>query len=342
MKDSFKKVTIFDVANAAGVSISTVSRVVNGNYRVNPELEQKVRKAIDEMGYTPDSVARGMKSKYRYVIGYIVSDITNQHFTVISKEIEKAIAPLGFNLLVCSTESDRNIEKRAIKMLLSNRIDGLIINTSGKNDAYIADISNHLPVVLLHRRIQADAFSGDYIGSDNYGGGVLLAECLIEKHHNKIGLITSDNEISTFKERTAGFLDTMSAAGIDIPKEHIAITAYTEEGGEQAIDGLMKSIADLSAVAVMNNATALGVMQYCRNRGITIPDDLSIVSFGDIEHDDLLYVKPTHTTQDPVDIGRRTGKLILRRIYDRKAGIEEIIIPSGFVQGNSVRNNAKE
>jgi LacI family transcriptional regulator len=337
MTNAFRKVTIFDVAHAAGVSISTVSRVINGNYKVNPELEQKVRSAIKELGYTPDSVARGMKSKYRYVIGYIVSDITNQHFTVISKEIERAIAPLGFNLLVCSTESDRNIEQQAIKMLLSNRIDGLIINTSGKNDDYIADISSHLPVVLLHRRIESEDFTGDYIGSDNYEGGALLARCLIDHKHRNIGLITSDNEISTFRERTTGFVDTLKSAGLDIPESHITVTAYTETGGANAIQSLLKQAPELSAVAVMNNATALGAMHYCKKEHIAIPDDISLVSFGDIENDDLLYVKPTHTTQDPVKIGKATGKLILRRIYNRSAQPEEVIFPSGFVKGDSVK-----
>ena len=338
MSSGYSRTTINDVARKAGVSISTVSRVMNGGYFVTPELTEKVQKAIEALGYTPDSVARGMKSKYRYVIGYIVSDLANRHFTVISKVIENIIGSSGFSLIVCSVDADREKEKQAINLFLSNRVDGMIINTTGKNDDLIASISRDIPVVLLHRRLHHRDFRGDYIGSDNYEGGATLARHLLENGHSRIGLISSDNTISTFHERSSGFLDTLTAAGLTFDEGARETASYTEEGGYAAIGKLLKRRGDLTAVAIMNNATAIGALRYLREHRIPVPEKLSVLSFGEIINSSLLFVKPAFITQLPEEVGRLAADLIISRIRDNTLPPREEVVRTRFEKGDSVGN----
>lgn len=332
-----KKVTIFDVAKVAGVSISTVSRVMNGNYPVTEELRKRVLQAIKELGYTPDSVARSMKSKRRYAIGLVVSDITNRHFTLISKAIDDIIGPMGTSLIVCNTDSSQEREARAIKMLLANRVDGLIINTSGKNDAAIATISKNLPVVLLHRRIDADGFAGDYVGSDNYTACATLAKRAISAGHKEIGIITSDQTISTFRERTKGFINTATSMGVIIPEDRIIETPYTEVGGYQASSRLFADHPELTLVAIMNNATAIGAYQWAQANAVAIPDKVSVLSFGEILHANLMSVKPAFMTQQPLVVGAHAASLILSRLEEPKRPSETVVVEAQYEKGTSIK-----
>lgn len=337
MDQNSERITIFDVAEAAGVSISTVSRVMNGNYPVGDDLKKRVRHAVKELGYTPDSVARGMKSKRRFAIGLVVSDITNRHFTVISKAIDDIMGPLGYSLIVCNTDSHQEREARAIKMLLANRVDGLIINTSGKNDAYIASISHKLPVVLLHRRIDAEGFAGDYVGSDNYQACAHLAKLAIDAGHRDIGIITSDQGISTFRERTKGFINTAYSLGLEIPPQVIMETPYTEEGGYDAFGKLLENHPSLSLVVIMNNATTIGAIQYAREHRIAIPEKLSMLSFGEILNANLMFVKPTYMTQQPIKVGSIAATLMLSRLDAHDLPNREQTVEAQLESGDSLK-----
>jgi LacI family transcriptional regulator len=338
MELSKNRVTIFDVAKTAGVSISTVSRVMNGNYPVTGELRIRVEKAITELGYMPDSVARGMKSKHRYVIGYVCSDITNRHFTMVSKTIDDILGPLGYSLIVCSTDSNQEKESRAIKMLLSNRVDGLIINTSGKNDDYISSISQQLPVVLLHRRIKNSNFSGDYVGSDNYQACAQLAKYAFSMGHREIGIITSDQSISTFRERTQGFVETMHSLGVSIDNSYIITTPYTEEGGYSAFGKLLQAHPEITLVAIMNNATTLGSFLYVREHNILVPNTISILSFGEILNANLLFVNPVFMAQKPTEVGIKAAHLMLERLEEPNLKSREAVIEAQFTEGSSVKD----
>ena len=329
--------TIHDVAARAAVSIATVSRVMHGTYYVNPEICERVRQAIDELAYVPDSNARGLKFKYRYMIGYLVSDISNHHFTAVSRAIEDAIGPAGYSLIVCSNDSMEGKERDNLRALLSHRIDGLIINTSGKNDKYIADISATLPVVLLHRRIGAEDFHGDFIGSDNYSGGAKLAEQLSGRGHREIGLVGSDMAISTFRDRTAGFLDRLAEEGIAMTDERIVRENYTPKGGYEAIRALLDRAPELTAVAFINNAMAIGAYTYLAEHGTKVPEELSVISFGEIENGNLFFVKPSFISQQPSMIGAAAASLILSRIHEPGTPPRAETVDTVLETGESVR-----
>ena len=330
-----RKVTIKEVALAAGVSIATVSRVMHGNYYVNPEICDRVRKVVDSLGYLPDSGAAGLKSKFRHMIGYLVSDISNYQFTAISRAIENTIESMGYSLIVCSNDSQKQRELDYLKVLLSHRIDGLIINTAGEDDEYIAKISEYLPVVLLYRNISSRHFLGDFIGSDNDAGGVMLAETLIAKGHRAIGVISGNPKINTFGERIQGFTGCLARSGIRIPQKHLIYGDYTEEGGYLMTEKLLGLGSGISALCILNNAMALGVYEYCMTNNVNVPGNISIVSFGNIQNEKLFYVKPTYISQHPETIGRRAAELLLSRIKSPSIAPREEIISVSLISGAS-------
>ena len=344
MRNKNSNVTIKEVAKAAGVSIATVSRVTHGNYYVNPEICDRVRKVIDSLGYLPDSGAASLKTKFRYMIGYLVSDISNYQFTAISRAIENTIEGMGYSLIVCSNDSQKQRELDYLKLLLSHRIDGVIINTAGENDKYIAEISEYLPVVLLYRNITSKDFMGDFIGSDNNSGGVMLAEALVTKGHRSIGVISGNPKINTFAERIQGFNGRLAMDSIKISQKHTIHGDYTEEGGYLMTEKLLNDVPGISALSILNNAMALGAYKYFMTKNINVPGDISVVSFGDIQNEKLFYVKPTYVSQHLETVGHRAAELLLSRIKSPAIAPREEIIPVSLIPGASDtvhRNSAK-
>ncbi|MCD8139272.1 MAG: LacI family transcriptional regulator [Planctomycetaceae bacterium] len=215
-----KRVTIHDVAKAARVSIATVSRVVNNTAAVDAETAARVRRAVKQIGYIPDPLARGMRSNKSYAVGYIVSDISNGHFTVAAKAVEGEFERAGYSLIVCSTDGDPRKEERQLRLLVSKKVDGIIINVSGGNDAMVAELSKRVPMVLFSRQID-DGFHGDYVGNDNFHGAGELARHVLDYGHRRIGLIRGPENISTGPERYNGFVSVLAAAGVTLPPDMV-------------------------------------------------------------------------------------------------------------------------
>ncbi len=321
MKDSVKKsrVTIHDVANEASVSIATVSRVINGNYYVGPDVTRRVHRAIAKLDYYPNSVARSLKVASTHMIAFIVSDISNAYFNFVARAIEDAIAPRNYSLIVCSTEGHAESELSHVRGLLGRNVDGFVINTSGSNDDFIALTSRSVPTVLLHRRIKPPDFEGDLVDSGNRNGGAMLAEFLIELGHAEIGVINGPLNLSSGRERFAGFKAAFrSRRGIRVTSKYPYLYAgdFTVASGYTGMEYLLSQTPQITGVVVMNNAMAVGALRYLREKRIRVPQDLSIVSFGDIINWDIMYVRPTIVTLDPVTVGSRAAEFLLSRIQD--------------------------
>jgi len=332
-------VTIKDVAKHAGVSIATVSRVINNNYYVSPEIEKRVLKAIKELNYYPNSIARSLKNDTTFTIGFIVSDISNDYFTSMTKAIEDVINKENYNMIVCSTDNKKEKELRYLKLLISRKVDGLILNTTGRNDDFISKLSNDLPVILVNRKVQDSAFRGDFIDSNNFEGAYTLTEHLLSSGHRKIAVINGDLSVSTGKERFEGFKKAMLQAGIEVGDDYVYRYDgdFTMESGYQGAAELLKLTDPPTAVVVMNNAMALGALKYFRVNKIKVPEDVSIASYGDIDNVELMYVQPSTVTLNARTIGRKAGEMLLERIKDRSIVNREVIYTPQLIVGNGVR-----
>ncbi len=334
---SEKKVTIKDVARAAGVSIATVSRVLNKNYFVSPDIEDKVRSAVAATGYYPDSIARSLKNNRSLLIGFVVSDIANRYFVNMAKAIMEVIRARNFNLIVCSTQMDRKKEQDYLETLVSLKISGIIVNATGENDELIASISRHTPVTLIHRRTRSAGFLGDFVDSDNARGAYELARHILSRGHRKVGIILGYLSISTARERLDGIRRAFGEAGVPFDEDDIFYGDFTEECGYLGAEALMTRPDRPTVILAMNNAVILGALRYLRLHDIRVPEDVSVGSFGTIENIELMYVRPTLVTQNSWSIGTKAAELILERLHHKHMANREAIFHSELQPGNSIR-----
>ena len=337
--ENTQKATIKDVAKAAGVSIATVSRVINKNYYVSPEINLKVQNAIVQTGYVPDSIARTMKSNNTNLIGFIVSNISNPHMMTIARAIEKVIRESNYNLLVCSTENDPTMELKYLNAFISRRISGLILHSTGGNEEYIAQkISSTLPTVLMFRHNECKEFVGDTVDTDGRRGSYKLAKHLIECGHRRIGLLGGNLEVSTGRDRFQGYQDAMREFGLEINPELHYFGDFSELSGIQGACRLFTTPNPPTALLCLANMAAVGAMKYFREKGIQVPDDVSVVSYGDIENVELMWVNPTRIPQIPSVLGQKAGELVLDRIQHPNRPNREATFDTDLIIGNSVKN----
>lgn len=332
-------VTIKDVAKLANVSIATVSRVINKNYFVSPEIKERVNRAIKELNYYPNSIAQSLKNRSTLTIGFAVSDISNNYFTSMARAVEDVISKHNYNVIVCSTESDQKKELGYLKLLMSKKIDGLILNTSGENDDYVSDLSETIPTVLVNRKVKSARFRGDFIDSDNNQGAYLLTSHLISNGHRKIGVINGNLSLSTGYERFEGFKKAMKDVNIKIDDDYMYRYDgdFSFESGYKGAEYLF-SLADRpTAIIAMNNAMAMGAMKFFRNHEIIVPSDISMACYGTISNIELYYIQPSVVTLDPWCIGNKAGELIMERISNPELNNRDVIFMPQLIPGNGVK-----
>lgn len=335
---SKRNTTIKDVAKTCGVSVATVSRVLNDNYFVTAETKSKVLQAVKELGYIPNSAARSLKMNTSGIIGYITSDISNGYHILIAKGIEDMIRPYNYNLIVCSTSNSGKAERQYLELLMGKNIDALVLNTSGKNDDYILEINKSLPMVMVNRRLKTPGFHGDFADCNNKLGMYLLTKKLLEAGHRRIYLLQGPQHLSNTQERNDGFFTALAEAHIpayDYP--YVYEGDYGLDSGAEAIRQMHTLPEQPTALIAENNQMTLGALKELNEQKISVPDELSIAGFNGIDHPELMNVRPTVADFDSYKIGRAAGKAILERIKDNSIENREYIFGPEIIEGNSIR-----
>lgn len=333
-------VTIKDVAKEANVSIATVSRVLNQNYFVSPELEKKVMDAIKKLNYYPNSVARSLKNESTQTIGLIVSDISNSFFTIVNRAVEDVLKKYKYNLIVCSTDNQKEKEYSCFQLLLEKKVDGIILNTTGFNHDFVASVSQQLPIVLCGRKVESTSFHGDLVDSDNITGTYKMVRHIIELGHKKIGFIGGQQTISSGQERYEGFRRAMETIDITVDDSYPYQFAGNYNRSQSGYDGaqyLLTLPEPPTAILAMNNELAIGALRYFHSHNIAIPRQVSFACYGNILNVDLFYVQPDNVDMDPQQIGTKMGEMLLERIESKNnLPNREIRFSPVLIQGNTL------
>lgn len=328
--------TIKDVAREAGVSIATVSRVLNKSSTVREDLADRVNSAIEKLGYYPNSIARTLKNDSSKTVGFVVSDIANDFFTSMVRSVEDVLNQRGYNLFVCSTDSSQQRELDYLSLLREKQVDGIIINISGKNNELITRMSQHLPIALFGRKVPDAGFKGDFVDNDNFTGMVDLTKKLISLGHRRIGLINGQPYVSSAKERLEGFQSAMRTIGVTVDDAYPYLYHGNFNRISSGVEGA-RALYERGATAVLaaNNLLALGALQFCREAQVEVPGKLSLSSFGRISNHDFLYVQPTCVDQFPAAMGSRLAELIIERIESKNTLLNrEIRFATTLIPGN--------
>ena len=333
------KVTIVDVAARAGVSLTTVSRVLNGNYPVKNSTADKVRKAIRELNYEPDAVARSLKNKKTWLIGVVVPDISNPFFTQMIKGIELAAEKEGYSILVASTYEHPEKERSIIRRLAQRQIDAMIISTCQTEEEAFRRSIRGVAAVLADRRAVGAGLST--VAEDNRASAYKAVEPLIQNGHRKIAIVNGNLKVSIARERYEGYLEAMADYGLTVEPCRVLDCSISKYGTQTAVESIIRNAFQQdkpTAVFSTNNTRTQAVINACRQLGLSIPKDLSLVSYGEIPN---LFtdLQITHIEQDAVQMGKKAGEAALRLITEPPNGrFCETILNFPLVLGNSVHS----
>ena len=302
---------IYDVAHAAGVSISTVSHVLNGTRYVSPDTKSRVIAAIEQLNYHPSSLARAMVRQETRTIGLIVPDIGNPFYADLGRGVENYGYDAGYSVVLCN--SDRRAEKETayLDMLISKRVDGVIYATSDQAEERLAPLhAHHVPVVTFDR---------DYAGIsaimlDNYSGGMAATRHLVELSHRRIACITGPASPSLSSDRVRGYRDALEAGGLPEDPALILHGDWTYASGYDATKALMDLPDRPTAIFACNDAMAIGAMGALRELGLGVPSQVSVVGYDNITAS-AYACPPLTTVATPIrELGEQLCQLLLDSI----------------------------
>lgn len=333
-------VTIKDIAARAGVSTSTVSRVVNQSVRVDPATEERVQEAIEALGYRPNLLARSFRRKITHTIGLVVPDNSNPFFAEMARVIEDAGFAEGYSVILCNSDLSEVKQDAYIDVLLAKRVDGIIMTSTG---LIPGERANHdieriqqagVPCVVIDRDL-GDA-PVDQLLVDNHEGGYLAGRYLIEHGHRKLACVVGPSDLTPSAGRIAGFHRALDEAEIDILPEAIVRGNGRLDGGARAIARLLDRGADFTAVFAFNDEMAIGVIGALQRAGKRVPHDISVIGFDDIPYADAIYPAVTTIAQPIVEMGGIGVRMLLDRLQQPGAAPRRVQLSPRLVKRESV------
>lgn len=329
-----KKYTISDVANMLGVSRSTVSKAMTNSPGVSKELRQKILDFIDQIGYTPNSIAQGLSKGKLNFIALILGDVRNPFYSELEFTIQKILNMNGYNVMMFNSEYEVEKELEYIAIAKQFNFAGLILLTAQDKQIQESFKNSDMSVVLVNRVLPD--YKGDSVLIDNFKAGYIATMHLIEKGHNNIGFIRGHNLSSASSQRYEGYLQALKNYHIALDERNILVSDLKMNTGYE----LGKQFSCLenrpSGMIIVNDLTALSFIQYCKEVGIRVPQDVSIVSFDNIVYSSLDGISLTTVSQHVKEMGEHAARLMLKQLKNPEATSERIILePTLIVRGTT-------
>ena len=329
--------TIKDVSKLSGLSVGTVSRYLNGN-NLKKENQLKIEKAIEELGFQVNYMARGLKTNQTFTIGVVVPSIMDVFSNHVIEGIDEALDEMNYSLITCSSRNRVKVEKDKLQILKQKRVDGIILMPVSNESEHIKEIvDSKIPFILIDRLL--DGIECDAVVSDNINGAYRAVEHLINKGHRRIGIISGPTNIFTARERFNGYIRALNDYKISIDESLITYGKYERNGGLDAIKKLLTMTDKPTAIFATNYETTLTSVKYMVENGVKIGKDISFYGF---DHSDAfqLIIPPISTVVQPTaEIGEQATKLLHKRIsgeYDFFPTIKRLKTRS--IEGESIKS----
>lgn len=311
-----------DVAERAGVSTATVSAVINKNKFVSEDLRRRVIKAIEEISYEPNIIARSLKVQKTFTIGIVIPNIKSPPFAYLVRAVEDVVSNKSYNLILNSSEEDQKIENDILHNLREKRVDGIIIAPCGRGNIKLFEYYiKYLPFVLIDRDLKE--LGNDYVGSNNYSATFKAVSYLAKLGHKKIAIISLPKSISTGEDRLNGYLKSLKENKLSVDNRLIKECYFTKEEGYIKTNEVIESGVVPDAIIICNHLMTLGCMKSLKEHSLKIPDDVSIIGFDDLPWIDFFDPPLTVLSQKMDEIGERAAKLIIKRM-DQKSNSRKI------------------
>jgi len=318
--------TIKDVAELAGVHPSTVSRVINNDSRISKKTKNKVLLIINKLGYTPNAVARGLKTKRTYTLGMLIPDITNPFFAEIARGVEDTANKNNFNVILCNTDDKLKKERTYLQ----------ILGTAHIKDKSILELEKKkFPYILVSRNIEG--LDKNCIIVDDIEGGMMATEYLIKLGHRRVAHITGPLKTRSALNRLKGYKLALKKYEIEYRDELIGEGDFRIKGGYQVTKRFLKLNEPPTAIFAANDLLALGAMQAIQKKNFHIPEDFSVIGFNDIKLASFVYPTLTTIRQPMLEMGELAVKMLLRIIEEGEFNQRKEVLESKLIFRESCR-----
>ncbi len=304
----------------AGVSPATVSRVLNGASTVRPEYRERVLRTIEEVGYRPNRLASNLRRQKAEMIGVVVSDIENPHFTQMVRAVEDAAYRRGYRVLLCNTDEDAGKQKSYLEVLAAERVLGVLISPSDPGGGEISELLDlGIPVIAFDRAVEDPR--ADSVVVDNVAGTRIATEHLLRAGHERVGFVGGRDDIETGAGRRAGYEAVMRESGL---RPRSVSGGFRIEDGRISTEELLKS-GDLTALVVASNLTTIGALEALRDHGLKVPADVALVAVDDPFWAELVEPPLTTLAQPVREMADGAVEALLERIGGLREGPKRLV-----------------
>ncbi|MEQ7126736.1 substrate-binding domain-containing protein [Actinopolymorpha sp. B11F2] len=318
--------SIRDVAELAGVSVGTVSNVLNKPSLVAPETRAKVEAAITTLGFVRNGSARQLRAGTSRTIGAIVLDISNPFFTDVARGIEDRLAEDDFILILASSDERVDKERRYLRLLEEQGVQGVLVSPAEEDLGWLDQPrARGTAIVLLDRPGPAETMCS--VAVDDVRGGELAAAHLVALGHRRIGFVNGPTKIRQCADRRKGVRKALRAARLPVARSLVEVTvnSLNADGGEEALERLLQLADPVTAIVCVNDLAALGVMRGLRRGGVKVPDEMAVVGYDDVEFAAVLTTPLTSIRQPRYQLGRAAAELLLAEAHSRGHQHEQIL-----------------
>lgn len=331
--------TIREVAKLAGVAPITVSRVINNSGPIQPETRARVEKAIEQLGYVPNNLARGLRWRQTKMLALVLTDITNPFWTTVARGVEDAASEAGYHVIFGNTDESLSKEHNYLHTMMQQQVDGVILApvSSETGAGAVRFIQRQkVPVVVIDRRVSG--VKVDNVRCDSIQGAYDLTRLLLDNGHRRIGLLSGPLNVSTSEDRLIGFQRALEEAGLKAAPEWIQYGIFTVESGREMAEQVLASNPRPTAILTGNNFLTVGTLRAFKMAGLRAPEDISIVGFDDMDPNILIDPFLTVAAQPAYQMGYRATRLLLERIFKENEAEKfcEVLLPVEIILRRSV------
>lgn len=329
--------TIYEVSKLAGVSLATVSRVMNGTAKVSDKTQVRVKNAMEELGYVPNSVAISLASKRSNCVGVLVAELDGAFFGSMMKGIETELRSHRKHVVITAGHGELEQEKKGIDFLKSRNCDALIVHAEMLSNEYLVELSKgKTPIYVLNRNIPD--LNGQCINLDNYNGGKIASQYVLNKGHSQIVNISGPLHKIDALERLNGFKSALEEKGLSIKEQCIYEGDYLQDSGADAIDYFLENKIPFTAVVCANDQMAIGAMARLREHGIRPAKDVAVIGFDDVTFAACTHPKLTTVNYPIGEMGKAAAKLVLKEVYKTKIKDISVNYEAKLIERDSVKN----
>jgi LacI family transcriptional regulator len=328
--------TIREVAESAGVSYATVSHVINNTRLVSPETRERVLAAMAALNYRPNALARSLRQGKTNTLGLVLPDSANPFFAEISRSIEDEAFKKGYSVFLCNTELDTQRELFYVDVLSKKQVDGIVFVAAGDQaDSLDFLVSRNMPVVMIDRNVPN--VEVDAVLSDNQLGGYLATHHLIELGHRRIACISGPSSITPSSERIIGYRKALEEAGIPYDENLVIRGDYHAQSGMEITHSILKMEPRPSAIFALNDLMALGALRAAAEAGYSVPRDLAVVGYDDLEITHFTNPPLTTIAQPKKEIGAQAIHLLVERISQKNRPPTRLVLSPELIVRRSTQ-----